>query len=193
VFVQLAFQESKQKSDRVKAAHDKRIAQARAGIKVGTSSLPPWIDVVDDELVLNMKRALVIRRIVTLLCREKQGIMAVVKTLRAERVPTFGNGLGWTLSYISRLFKDVRLIGTYQPITGRRRIPDGNPILDFYPAVISQDEFVLARARINARWAKASGRAHKWTKAQAQEMGKKGGLKSAKKRRKAMKARKLAS
>jgi general stress protein YciG len=47
-------------------------------------------------------------------------------------------------------------------------------------------------ATMGGKASAASGRAHKWTKAQAQEMGKKGGLKSAKKRREAMKARKLA-
>jgi general stress protein YciG len=48
-------------------------------------------------------------------------------------------------------------------------------------------------ARQGGKASAASGKSHKWDSATAKIVGKKGGLKSAKVRREAMKARKLAS
>jgi DNA invertase Pin-like site-specific DNA recombinase len=66
VFIQLAHQESKQKSERVAASWDQRRKLAREEGTLLRSSLPAWIEVVNGEPRLIPERAATIRRIFSL-------------------------------------------------------------------------------------------------------------------------------
>jgi hypothetical protein len=165
VFIQLAFQESKQKAERVAASWQKRREQAREGAgavngerdgRLRLGSLPAWLQSAGGKVRLIPDRAAVVRRIFKL-AANGYGHTRIVKTLVADSVPAFGEvrvneGRGrsqfsgkWTRPYVAIILNDRRAIGEKQPCRADGTA-DGPPLADYYPAVVSQGEFLLARA-----------------------------------------------
>jgi DNA invertase Pin-like site-specific DNA recombinase len=155
VFVQLAHTESKQKADRVGASWEQRRLRARETGAMMGSRLPAWIEVIDEMPRLIPDRAAVIRRIFKM-AADGMGYTRIVRTLEQEKVPGFGekvihpervrsqfNG-GWTKSYVSLLLRDRRVLGEMQPL--KRSKPNGDAIVGYYPACVTEEEFALARA-----------------------------------------------
>jgi DNA invertase Pin-like site-specific DNA recombinase len=165
VFIQLAHQESKQKADRVAASWERRRQRARdEGTLVG-SRLPAWVEVVGGKPRLIPERAAAVRRIYEL-AADGLGHTRIVRALQAEKVPAFGERVvregrqrsqfsgRWSRSYVVLLLRDRRVLGEYQP---QRRDkagvehPDGPPLVGYYPAAITADQFNLARAALAER------------------------------------------
>jgi DNA invertase Pin-like site-specific DNA recombinase len=161
VFIQLAHQESKQKAERVAASWERRRQRAREdGTLIGTY-LPAWVEKVDDGLRLIPERAAAVRRIFQL-AAEGLGHTKIVAQLLAEKVKPFGEKVvsegrtrsqfsgTWTKPYVALLLRDRRVLGEFQPHRTdrqtKREVPDGPPLVDYYPRVITDDEFNLARA-----------------------------------------------
>ena len=126
VFVQLAFQESKQKADRLAAAWDRRRERAReSGAKVG-GPLPAWIERVNGQHRLIPTRAQAVRRVFEL-ALSGLGLTRIVRALEAERVPALGTkGKGrfsghWTRPYITLLLNDRRVLGEMAATQGGSR------------------------------------------------------------------------
>lgn len=69
--------------------------------------------------------------------------------LRAPEGSQYGAGK-WTLPYVARLLKDRRVLGEFQPC-GRGRKPEGSPVLGYYPAAITEDEWHDAHAGLDKR------------------------------------------
>jgi hypothetical protein len=156
VFIQLAFQESLQKSDRVADSWRRRRERAREDGRLLTARLPAWVERTKDGLRLIPERAAVVRRIFALEAAGS-GVPRIVRTLTAEGVPAFGEVLvregrsrsqfsgRWGKSYIRRLLCDRRAVGEYQPRTADRK-EVGPAIIGYYPALVTEDEFLLARS-----------------------------------------------
>jgi DNA invertase Pin-like site-specific DNA recombinase len=101
VFIQLAYQESRQKSERCSAAWAQKVLCAQEGQgqpprrKDGrttswlTDRLPAWVEVRGKELVLNRTRAEAVRRIFEL-AAAGLGCRAIATRLDREAVPSFG-------------------------------------------------------------------------------------------------------
>lgn len=155
VFIQLAHQESRQKAERVAASWEQRRKRAREDGAMLRSSLPAWIEVVGDKPRLLPERAAVIRRIFKL-AADGMGHTRIVATLTGEKVPAFGERVvradrvrsqfsgRWTKPYVALLLRDRRVLGELQPMKGDK--PDGSPLLGYYPAVVTEEQFALARA-----------------------------------------------
>jgi hypothetical protein len=88
------------------------------------------------------------------------GIAAITKRLNADRVPVLGRAENWPRSYVAKILANRTVVGEYQPFKGRagKRKPDGKPIPNYYPAVITEDEWHAARGSI-ARQKNKVGRA----------------------------------
>jgi DNA invertase Pin-like site-specific DNA recombinase len=168
VFIQLAYQESKQKADRVAASWERRREAARAGGRLATNRLPAWIELgPDGRPRLIPGRAAAVRRIFRL-AAEGMGHKRIIAALVGEKVPAFGEAVvregrsrsqfagRWTRPYIAQLLNDRRAVGEFQPFkagdsAGRKTrragfVPDGPPIAGYYPAAVTEQEFLLARA-----------------------------------------------
>ena len=95
-----------------------------------------------DKLHLIPTRATVVKRIFRL-AADGYGISGIVKKLMAERVPPFGRSGRWARSYIAIILKDRRAVGECQP---RSKHGPQEPIPDYFPAVVTEEEFLVARA-----------------------------------------------
>jgi DNA invertase Pin-like site-specific DNA recombinase len=160
VFIQLAYQESKQKSDRGAASWVRRRERARAkkGTLIG-GRLPAWVERPDpaaDTLRLVPDRVATVRRIFEL-AAGGHGYNAIIKRLTDDRVPVFGEVVvrpdrvrsafcgRWTRPYLAMILNDRRVVGEHQPRKADGT-PDGKPLADYYPAAVPEQLFLLARA-----------------------------------------------
>jgi DNA invertase Pin-like site-specific DNA recombinase len=144
VFVQLAYEESKQKSERLADVWDQRRKRAREKGELLPSTVPAWLQVVNGKYKIIPERKKVIERIFQL-SRDGYGLTLIVKTLDNEGVPAFGDkpavyqrkrgqfsGL-WNRSYVRLILNDRRVLGEYQPmvtVLETVKDKDGNPIKD---------------------------------------------------------------
>jgi DNA-binding CsgD family transcriptional regulator len=89
------------------------------------------------------------------------GAYTIAKRLDAKGVPTFGPSPTWDPSSITNLLRNRATVGEYQPKQYRVRKVSliGDPVPDYYPAVV--DESLYEAARIASRKNLASGRGRK--------------------------------
>ena len=160
----LANRESQKKSERLSEAwHGKRL---EVGTRIMTAIAPKWLKAKKDRTAFEAipERAAVIRRIFRLYL-DGHGADRIAKTLNTEGVKPWRKGNGWHASYIKRVLKNPAVHGELQPHQEaegsnkhhRVRVPVGDPIPDYYPAVIDKGQFALAQERI-AENAKRPGR-----------------------------------
>jgi DNA invertase Pin-like site-specific DNA recombinase len=148
--------ESAIKSERVGAAWSEKKERARRGecqkatARMGDGSwvttrrVPAWIEVRAGTPRLIPERAAAVKRIFDLACAG-YGLASIVQRLTAEKVPALGPTGGWLRAYVAKILKDRRALGEYQP-RGRAGAPDGDPIKGYFPAVVSEEEWLAARA-----------------------------------------------
>ena len=139
-----AHEESLMKSKRVAAAWEAK--RTRIGEQKLTSLCPAWLklNASRDAYDLIPERALVVRRIIDLFLSGR-GKHALAKLLNEEGVPTFGEkgSRTWFPSYISKILTNRALIGEFQPhkATSERRVAVGEPVEDYFPKLLSKEEF----------------------------------------------------
>jgi DNA invertase Pin-like site-specific DNA recombinase len=162
VFVQLAYQESKQKSERLGESWDKRRQVARESKKPVSTRGPAWLQFVNGNFRLIPERAATVKRIFSL-AANGYGHGRIVKVLTEQGVPTFGvKGIPgknrtrtqfsghWTRDYVRLILNDRRAVGDYQPCNGNHQ-PLGDKIGNYFPAAVTEQEFLLACHGANER------------------------------------------
>lgn len=142
-FIMLAYQESKQKAERVGAAWQKRRQRAREKGTVMSKRLPAWLRLVDGNMEPIPERVAAMKRIFELAAAE-YGRARIIATLIAEKVEPFGTSGKWTSPYVARILNDRRALGEHQPHK-EDGTPDGEPLIGYYPRVISDEKFAAAR------------------------------------------------
>jgi DNA invertase Pin-like site-specific DNA recombinase len=169
VFIQLAYQESKQKADRVASSWEKRRKRAREEGKLTSRRLPAWVELDErGKPVPIPERAAVVKRIFAL-AADGYGQKLICARLKAEGVPAFGEVIvragrkrsqfsgKWLAPYVSQLLNDRRVLGEHQP-----RHSDGKPagpvIENYYPAVVTAEEFLAGPAAAAAAALRRRGR-----------------------------------
>jgi DNA invertase Pin-like site-specific DNA recombinase len=159
-----AHEESATKGSRVSSAWQNKHKEARETGKPLGKLHPLWLDLTPDGYVLNPNHAQMVRRIFDLSAKG-YGSRVIAATLNQDGLPTFSAGRKnssglWGFSTIRHILESRTTLGEYQPhifIDGVRT-PDGEPIKDFFPPAVSEEQFYLAAA------ARASRRLHKITK-----------------------------
>jgi DNA invertase Pin-like site-specific DNA recombinase len=136
--------ESKRKSDLSGPAWRKKKEGAKEG-RIVTERLPAWVTIQGDKLALIPDRAETVR-LVFHLAATGYGTPRIVAKLNKDGVPPIGKTGKWVKGYIGRILRDRRAVGEYQPRKGKRREPDGDPVPNYFPAVVSEQEFFAARA-----------------------------------------------
>jgi DNA invertase Pin-like site-specific DNA recombinase len=161
VFIQLAFQESKQKAERVADSWRRRRERARETGELLTGLLPAWLEMgPDGEPRLIPERQAVIKRIFRL-AADGYGHTRICGLLTREKVPPFGEVVvnkdrtrsqfagRWTRPYIRVILSDRRVLGELVPRTfdskGVRQA-EGRPLSGYFPAAVTEAEFLLAKA-----------------------------------------------
>ncbi|WP_440981036.1 recombinase family protein [Shinella sumterensis] len=144
-------EESQTKSERIRAVAKRKREQAREGKGHLTSITPAWIDAERIEasryaFTLN-HHAETVRAIYEMAARGL-GATAIARKLNADGVPAFKSKDGWYQSIIKALLSRSDVIGTFQPhsMQDGKRVPDGDPIPDYFPAAIDKDLFLRVQA-----------------------------------------------
>jgi DNA invertase Pin-like site-specific DNA recombinase len=142
--------ESKAKSDRVGAAWTQRRKKARERSGLLTRRLPAWVEERGGRPALIPERAAVVRRVFEL-AGTGHGLYAIMRLLTDEKVPAFGPSGRWSISYIDLILRDRRALGELQP-RGQGGKPEGDPIKDYFPRVVSDEAWERARLGAQERY-----------------------------------------
>jgi DNA invertase Pin-like site-specific DNA recombinase len=148
--------ESAIKSERVGAAwRDKKRRAAETG-EVTTARGPAWLRLSKGRWELDGAAAETIKQIYQMAI-DGHGVRAIVKKLNTDGIPPISHGRHWTRTYVMKLLTGRSTIGEYQPCKGRgrRREKDGEVIKDYYPAVVTEDQWNAARGAAAGRKGKA--------------------------------------
>jgi DNA invertase Pin-like site-specific DNA recombinase len=136
-FIMLAYQESKQKSERVAASYVKRREKARENGAPMTGRLPAWLHLVNDSIVAIPERVAAVQRIFQL-SADGYGQARIIRTLNEDGHAPMGRSKnGWGHSYIQLLLTDRRVLGELTMV-------DGTLLPSYYPRIIDDDLFALA-------------------------------------------------
>ena len=124
-----------------------------------TRSLPAWIQINEKtgKLEESKEQADLVRSIFRSFV-DGVPIRTIVRQLNAAKVPPFGRGKqnkgnGWNASHMRRLLCSRSVLGEYQPHlcikVGKKRVrrePIGEPLLSYYPQVVSKELFYRAQS-----------------------------------------------
>ncbi|WP_455961938.1 recombinase family protein [Methylorubrum aminovorans] len=150
-----AHEESKTKGKRVGEAWEKK--RRAASDAVLTSRVPGWLQVVEEggKRRIDFKRdgREVVRRIFADTIGG-YGKLKVAQRLKAAGFETFEGGKTWHESYVQKVLRNRATIGEMQPYKRDeegRRVPAGPPVKGYYPAAISEADFMRASAALALR------------------------------------------
>jgi len=137
-----AHEESQMKSMRARASWKAKVANA--GNKKLSRFCPNWLQYNEetDSFDLIEDRAELIRDIFRKsIAGMGQGRLA--KELNERHVPSWGRANGWHETYLQKLCQNRALIGEFQPYSHNNgiRTPLGEPLTDYFPAVLESDVF----------------------------------------------------
>jgi DNA invertase Pin-like site-specific DNA recombinase len=168
--LQIMLEQAKEYSDnlsrRVASSKERLRQDVRAGRKLMTRKLPGWVRVgPGGKLELIPEHA----QTVGLIFRwaiEGHGLKGIMRKLSAAGTPPMGRKAYWNKTYVRDVLTSRAVLGEFQPcrfveveeeaekgnkITVRKRVPDGDPIPDYFPRVVSDDDFVRAQAGLKDR------------------------------------------
>lgn len=159
-----AHEESVRKSQRVREAWQNK--QQRAGFEKLTRTCPQWMRLSADRTKFELipEAVNVVRRIVDMQI-SGLGQATIAKIFNQDGVPTLTyrhkrpGSVGWHDSVIQKIATSSALYGEYQAYTGqgRKRVRYGDPIQDYYPALITKEEFILLQQARQERLTRSRG------------------------------------
>lgn len=153
-----ANEESVTKSKRLRDAWSQKKRRAREDGHKLTSWCPAWLQLSEDRKSYEVieERAVVVRRIFRMTL-DGIGLVRITRLFNEEGVPVFGDSDGWHQSYINRILENESVTGAFQPMREersdgkRRRVKDGEPIYDYFPAVVDRGHFLQIKAMKDQR------------------------------------------
>jgi DNA invertase Pin-like site-specific DNA recombinase len=155
-----ANEESALKSNRLAKVWESK--RKKAANKVPMSvHCPAWLKLNADRKSYSVikDRALTIKRIFAE-AASGLGMYTITKRLNERKVPHFGKAHGWRLPYVAIILKNRAVLGEFQPhkyIDGKR-MPYGDPIKGYYPAIVDQETFDRVQRGIAERRFTGAGR-----------------------------------
>lgn len=159
VIMSRAHEESATKARRVGAAWENK--RSRASKEPLTAICPAWLTLSADRSNYEAidERAVIIRSIFSD-CANGIGMYSIARRLNQQHVPTFQKSNGWHASYIAKILSNRAAIGEFQPHTNLEgvRSPAGEPIKNYFPAVVEDAIFYRAQFGRAERLAKGRGR-----------------------------------
>jgi DNA invertase Pin-like site-specific DNA recombinase len=151
-----AHEESATKSERLSASWENK--RANAGKKKLTALCPGWLELSEDRAAYKLipDRAALIRRVFAMTL-DGQGRRLIANTFNREGIQPWGRGEskgdGWQDSYIAKILSNPAVIGEYQPhkMQNGKRVPVGDVLKNYFPPVIKESEFHLAKKSMGTR------------------------------------------
>jgi DNA invertase Pin-like site-specific DNA recombinase len=159
-----ATSESAAKSERLGKAWAVRKHLSLPGIVI-TGAMPAWLKgKVGEPIRVNEERADVVRMIFEM-AASGMGKRLITRRLNERNIPTFG-ATNWAHSTVQKILFNCAVLGEYHPMKGRpghkgngtkvngeslKRVPDGEPRIDFFPAIVSADLWNRAHSSMDSR------------------------------------------
>ena len=141
--------ESASKANRMGEVWSEKRRAVRENGAILTRMLPAWIQERGGKLVLIPDRARVVRRMFEL-ALAGYGLGLIVREFERDGIPTWGGGSkGWTKNYVHKILTGRSVLGEYQPTAKGK--PDGDPIPDYYPAVVDESTWLQVGASLQRR------------------------------------------
>ena len=140
-----AHDESATKSNRLLANWvQRRKAAAESHCPVG--KLPAWCRRRGDTIVIDQKSAAAVRQVFDMTING-YGANRIIREFNRRGVAPIGDGDHWTQPYARKILNSISTFGDYQPCLWRngKRVPVGEVIKGYYPAVIDENTFYRAR------------------------------------------------
>lgn len=170
VYLERAYNESKTKSMRGLDWWKKQ----RAGLtekKPIHLNVPGWLRLSADKSRFEKKpEAVKAVKLIYKLAGQGLGINPITAKLNRDGVPVIGRGKVWVRSYVAKILSDRAVLGEYQPcktgprivgeklMKSRKRIPDGEIITNYFPPIISEEEWYQVRHGAKERGRSQRGR-----------------------------------
>jgi DNA invertase Pin-like site-specific DNA recombinase len=164
-----ANEESKMKSQRLRAAWKAKQDRARESGVVLTRHHPAWLEPKPDpSLSTKYKvvcrgfeiipdRAKIVKQIFQDCVERDLGIESITKLLNKSKVPTFGPSRSWGKSTVYKILRNRACIGEHIPTIDGKPNDDAKPIPKYFPPVVSENVFYQAQARLEKRKAVVNG------------------------------------
>lgn len=145
-----AHEESATKSKRIADAWEQKRAQALSTGKLMRRRAPAWLDVVDDSEgeprhVINPEKAARVVAAFDYMARGN-GRTAAMRHLNLQGILS-PSGTKWSSTTLNKLITTEAVIGNYQPCKGSssNRIPTGELIKGYFPAIVAEDTYWKVR------------------------------------------------
>ncbi|MBL4760202.1 MAG: recombinase family protein [Mariprofundaceae bacterium] len=135
-----AHEESAIKSKRIKASWEMRRKRAVENKTPITGRVPYWLRLTDNRQSFEVipERVAIIRKIFDMTIAGV-GQRKIASTFNEQGLKLFGNASMWHPAYISKVVNNRAVLGEYQPKQNAIRF--GDPIVSYYPAIISEEIF----------------------------------------------------
>jgi hypothetical protein len=157
--MQRAHEESRTKAMRVAAAWENKRAQ-KLDLKM-TARAPEWLRLSSDRRRFQPipSRVTIVQRIFEE-CATGFGKRLTAKNLNRDGICPFRGSHGWGDSSVQKILSNEAVLGRFQPcrLVNGKRVPEGDPVPDYYPQIITEDLYWRARAAMNARRIVGAGR-----------------------------------
>jgi DNA invertase Pin-like site-specific DNA recombinase len=155
-----AYEESKTKSIRVGAAWENK--RKNAGHKKLTKVAPAWLSLQENRASFDVisERVDVVRQIFQM-ADAGHGSFTIARRLNQSNVPTFTKSVGWHESYATKILNSRAVLGEFQPHRYDEhgdRVPFGDPVPDYFPKIIEEDQFLRVQASRRRRLVDGAGR-----------------------------------
>ncbi len=144
--------ESLQKSQRVAAAWANK--RKNASTRPLTANCPAWLRLSSDRSRFEViePRAETVRYI---FAESSAGIGSykITRRLNEKGVPRLGPGNGWQSSSVKHLLSNRAVLGEYQchHYVNGKRVPDGEPVKGYFPAIVDKFMFYRVQAGLEER------------------------------------------
>jgi DNA invertase Pin-like site-specific DNA recombinase len=166
VVLSRANEESEIKSKRIASSWKQKRKVARESGKIITSICPAWLKVVNGKFEVIEERKKVVEYIFSMSVTENLGITAITSRLNNEGIPHWKSkhrksGTGkWSKTYIQKILDNCSVIGQHQPYKtiDDIKIKSGDPIIDYYPAIIPVETYNRHHTMKSKRQCAHSGR-----------------------------------
>ncbi|WP_018293722.1 recombinase family protein [Mariprofundus ferrooxydans] len=156
VVMSRAHEESAMKSKRLSASWENKRKLAIESKRPMTARCPYWLRLKEDRSSYEIieERAAIVREIFEKTIAGK-GKRTIASELNQRGVDTWEvgkrKGKFWQSSYVAKILENRAVFGEFQPCKKSDRKPVGVAIPDYYPAVVTFEEFAQAQAAIKSR------------------------------------------
>ncbi|WP_428304617.1 recombinase family protein [Lacipirellula sp.] len=157
IYLARAYDESKQKSTRLSQAWEQKRKTARDAGEMLTRIRPAWLAVTGERTFKIIEPAAEAVRAIFTMYLQGLGTRRIVATL--NRGTTYWKpphnpkrkSPDWRASYVRKILNERSVLGEYQPhkMVAGKRTPDGDAILDYFPAIVPTDLFNAVAAKLH--------------------------------------------